>query len=354
VKRTHWVAVLIILLCALRAGAAEFVFHNITWNRHDTETGFREWVLFAKRAEPRPNDAYACLNLELQTYKLLADETGTHVRKEMNLKADRGVYRHGTDKSVTDLDGNVKMELSEREPVKVTTDKAKVVSTWDKKKKVRGRTMTTRSPIRIVSDTRVLTGTGANIYEQSGQGTQEAVQSRVKILRDVKMVIPGKLRGDPFAALPAGKAAAPESATPSPMIITAQGPLFFDRLANRALFENDVVVVRAGTRMTCRKLTLTFASRGPSETPKEGEEKDPRLKHMLAEHNVIIRNREQTFYGDTFDWDPKAQVGKLAGKPARMVTEDMDGRADTIEFEQKTGLVRYIGRSEVTIQLKPE
>jgi hypothetical protein len=354
-KRILWASVWMVLAGSGLAGASGFVFHNMRWNRHDEQTGYLQWVLFAARAEPRSESTYACQNLELQTYKLLEKESKPYAQKEMNLKADRGVYQHGVQQSTTDLKGNVRLELqSGREPAVITMDEAVVHSGWDKKRQVRWRTLRSESPVRVVSAGRVLTGLGTEANEESGDEEKQLVKSQVTILKDVKMVVPGDVKGDPFAALSAGKPAEASGAPSEPMVITAHGPLIFERMINQTTVENNVVVVRSGTRMTCRQLLLTFESGGVEARPEAERKGGMALKHMLARDKVVIRNAGQTFLGDSFDWDPRAAVGKLAGVPARMVTEDTTAHADVIEFEQKTNRIRFLGNAVVHIQLKPE
>jgi lipopolysaccharide export system protein LptA len=75
---------------------------------------------------------------------------------------------------------------------------------------------------------------------------------------------------------------------------------------------------------------------------------------MVAQGNVAVIGKDQRFSGDRFAWTPKDSVGILTGRPAKMTAPGSKAHADTIQFNQTTQSVNYVGNAVVEIELKPE
>ena len=370
-----------LVLCAGGAHAADAIFRNIRWPRHDKTTGVLDWELRARTARPAiASNQYACSQPELVVYKLEKKNGRMRTRKDLFLRADSGTYLHMPKKASATLTGNVAIELYGAELTRLTTDAATVDTTlekqkgawpWSKAKAVKTRIIDTRSRVTMKSDSRQLVGDGMTIFQRiTADGFGD--KSMVTVHRNVTM----KLRGAAMAgALPAvpGAAASPKKETSAPVNITCLGPVAFDRLANVAAFHDQVALASADTTLHCDKLTLEFiqqpeptkdekatknverkAASKVDKATKDEKKKPPGLKSVLAEKNVVIIGKDQRFSGDRFVWDPERQVGTLTGEPATMTGAGARARADKIELDQETQSITYTGDAVVEIELKPE
>jgi len=366
-----------IVLCGGGARAADAIFHNIRWPRHDKTTGVLDWELRARTAEPViASNQYICTHLELVVYKLEKKDGRMRTRKDLFLRADSGTYLHGQATASAKLTGRVAIELYGEELMRLKTDEATVDTTWDKEKKVRTRTIKTRSRVTMESKSRGLVGDGMTIVQRTmADGVED--KSLVTVHRNVAMELRGAVTAGALPLMP--EAASPAKKTSTPVAITCLGPVAFDRLANVAVFHNQVALASADTTLHCETLTLTFAQqqRGKrnkrakkklaGKADKETKDKEakgkeakdekkpgPELKGMVAEKNVAIIGKDQRFSGDRFVWDPVRKVGTLTGKPATMTGAGARARATKIEFDQETQTVIYTGDALVEIELKPE
>ncbi len=368
-----------VLLCTLEAAAAEMVFNDVCWPRHNKTSGLPEWELRAATAKfnrDLPDEGYWCRQVEIRTFKLLEENRRQVLKTDSFLRGDEGRYYHDPDKPRANLAGNVVAESYGQQPVRVTTDKADI--TWSQDETVRTRRVVTESKVTLYSPGRTLVGEGFEAEERVNDTNPADSRSLLKMKRNVVMVI----EGTADAALPviAGNTSTPGSADAEPpqTTITCLKTFVFDRGRNWATFEDNVLMTRADTRMRCDKLKLTFAAqdaetrpagekeaagkktegKGPepraAEAAKPGDSAGMKLSRMIADKNVTMQGKDQQFSGDWFDWDPGAAVGKLTGSPARMLAQGLRGAAALIEFDQKNNRITYTGGAEVEIELKKE
>lgn len=361
-----------LVFCVGGARAADAIFYNIRWPRHDKTTGVLDWELRARTAEPViASDQYICTHLELVVYKLEKKDGRMRTRKDLFLRADSGTYLHGHAKASARLVGRVAIELYGEELTRLKTDEATVDTAWDKKTKVRTRTIKTRSRVTMESKSRGLVGDGMTIFQRTIAGGVED-KSMVTVHRNVTMELRGAATAGALPMIP--EAASPAKKTSAPVRIVCLGPVVFDRLANVAVFHNQVALASGDTTLHCETLTLTFAQQQREKRDKKPKKKlagkadketkdkkakdekkpGPELKGVVAEKNVAIIGKEQRFSGDRFVWDPVRKVGTLTGKPATMTGAGARARAGKIEFDQETQTVIYTGDAVVEIELKPE
>ena len=341
----RWCIVLLIFVSAA-AHAAEPVFEDIAWPRHNKDTGMLEWELRARTAQPTiAASEYQCTSLELHTYKL-AREGGRDVsKKDVYLRADKGTYVHGTDKATAKLVGHVIVELYETEEVRMITDEANIEWNSDAAKRTKMNRITSQSRVSMESQTRNLSGEGFEIFEQSVG--KEPAKSQLRLERNVLMIIRGAAMATPFVAMPGSKGQNPgPNAAPIPITISCLGPFIFDRAKNIMSFHNNVALVSGATTMKCRKLTVCF------KEVETGGKKKQELTSIVSEGNVAVASADQHFAGDRFDWEPLKALGKLAGTPARMNGPGTAATAQLIEFDQKTGLTKFTGQAEVLMDVK--
>jgi len=344
--------VLLLFLWGGAAVAADVVFRHITWPRHDRQTGLLEWELRARTASPRSSNEYACSYLRLFTYKAAAGGGVPRSRKDMYLEADKGMYVHGTESSRAKLIGDVEARFYGADPIRIETDEATLKSTWDKETGVKTRVIVTESKVVVSSPTRTLTGRGMTVFDRVDPGGRhDGHKSQITLERDVEMLLRDKGMADPFPAMSASGPGEAGPARDEPVRVSCFGPLVFDRLANRAIFHNQVAVRRGGTTLHCGKLTLTFAEPAAG---REGETPEMKLETMLAEEKVVIAGEEQRLSGETFTWDPGRAVGTLTGAPATMTAPDTTAWAEEIRYDQKAQRVEYVGNAEVEIELREE
>ncbi|MFH1731902.1 MAG: LPS export ABC transporter periplasmic protein LptC [Planctomycetota bacterium] len=366
-----------LLLCVGGARAADAIFHNIRWPRHDKTTGVLDWELRARTAEPAiASDQYTCTDPELVVYKLEEKDARMRTRKDLFLRADSGTYLHGQAKASAKLAGRVAIELYGEELTRLKTDEATIDTTWDKEKNVRTRTIKTRSRVTMESESRGLVGDGMTIFQRTiADGVED--KSMVTVHRNVTMELRGAATAGALPTIPGAERTAKE--TTEPVRITCLGPVAFDRLANVAAFHDQVALASAGTTLHCDALTLTFAQDQREERNKKAKKKSadkadketkdketkdkkakdekkpgPELKGVVAENNVAIIGKDQRFSGDRFVWDPAGKVGTLTGKPATMTGAGTRARAGKIELDQETQTVIYTGDAVVEIELKTE
>jgi lipopolysaccharide export system protein LptA len=264
----------------------------------------------------------------------------------MRLLAARGVYRHGMDRSHTTLQGNVRARFFGRNPLRVTTDRAVIVSSWDRAAGLRRQEMSTKSDVSVVGTERTLTGEGMSVFRQSREkeGQWADDKSIVTVKRNVVMVLRGGGSGLPAFADGEGGESHGEADTTR---ISCVGPLVFDRIANRACFHKHAKLARGGTTLQCDRLTMSF------KAGKGGDDTRPELRELLAEDNVVLDAPDQSFRGQRFEWDPARQTGRLSGNPARMSGKGASASADLIRFDEKTQVIRYTGNpARVVVQLK--
>ena len=349
-------------VCGGQAEAAQASFRNITWPRHDRKTGIVDWELRARTAEPTiANDQYRVTQPEVTVYKVVEKDGRWRTRKDLTLRADSGTYIHGREKSFARLDGHVVTQLFGEETVELKTSDATIRATADAKTEIKTRVVETRSKVVMASETRQLIGEGATIVQKTtkdGAGDK----SIVTVHRNVTMEIRGAGASDTLPVVP-GVAGPQEKEPAGPVTVTCLGPLVFDRLANTAVFQNQVALERAGTTLHSDELTLRFEQPEPKKGMKlskpreaETEKKDaaPKLASMVAKGSVAVIGKDQRFSGDRFAWTPKDGVGVLTGSPARMTATGSRATADKIEFNQQTQSVEYTGNAAVEIELKPE
>jgi len=343
------------VLCG-RAGAAQVSFENITWPRHDKDTGVLDWELRASTARPTVvENQYACVEPELTIFKVEEKGGRLRIRKDLYLRSERGTYVHGSRRAKADLAGRVVTELYGAEVVRLITRDATVDATWDKERQERTRLVTSRSPVTMKSKTRDMMGEGMEISQKTTK-TGAGDKSVVTIHRNITMEMRG---AEVSGALPVVPGAESADAAPAPIQITCLGPLVFDRLAQVASFRNQVALKKGDTTLHCDVLTLTFVSE-PDEEPagKEGAPKTPgagaALKTLLAEGHVAVLGKDQEMHGDRLTWDPEQGRGVLTGAPARMNAGGTKARAPNIEFSPKADSVTYTGGAVVEIELELE
>jgi hypothetical protein len=345
-------AVAVVLLAAApEAPAQDIVFRGIAWPRHDKKTGFREWELRARRAEPRSDDRYRCRAPELITYRMVEEDGVKRSRRELFLRSDEGVYLHGVGKSTAELRGHVRAELYAEEKLVIATDAAQVVSSWSKDRSVRRRTITTRSAVSMTSPTRVLTGEEMTIVDESHDREKEKEPERtswVRIERNVTMVFRGAGTASAFPGGLSPTEAAPGARPADRIRITCLGPFVYDRVRNVAAFHNDVTLSRGSERLTCGKLTLDLGEKKVKDQVRMA------LSRVLAEGDVRFAGEGQRLRGDRFLWTPERDEGVLEGQPARMTAEGMRGAAARIRMFPKSERIEYDGDAEVEIELGTE
>ncbi len=340
----RWCVMLAVLLCGSGADAADVLFRNIVWPRHDKQTGMLEWELRARTARPVSDHEYACSHVDLYTYEVVQENGQQRSRKELYLRADRGTYGHSANMDTAKLDGHVRTKLFGEDPIRISTAQAELECTWDNKKQIKTRTITSQSKVTMTSRTRDLTGDGMTVFKQTTG--KKITKSWLRLQRNVVMVIHGVEAAERFAVLPGSEAAPETRGQAAPMTISCLGQLVFDRVENRACFHQHVVLSGPTGTINCDRLTLHFQqAKGKAE---------PELTRLVAEENVALRGKDEHFSGNRFEWDPSRRLGKLAGRPARMTAPDTSAVAETIEFDQNAQLIRYTGNAEVRIDLKPE
>lgn len=333
--RRYLLAVLLLAACIATGHAADIIFYNISWPRHDKATGILEWELSASTARPVSDTEYACSHPELYAFKL-AGEGGSQVsKKDLHLRADQASYIHGAATARAKLAGNVVAELYGAETVTLTTNDAELEFTWNDREKLKTRKIETNSKVTVTSETRRLTGDGLLVFEQvSADGQQKSTLTLNKNIVMEAQVEPGA------GALPdvtASQGQPGETAGPSAVTIACLGPFVFERSDNVAHFHNHVILTHDGTTLNCQKLTLLFENTGGTN---DGQLV---IAGMLAEDNVTVIGAEQRFSGDRFEWNPTVGAGTLVGSPAKMHAPGSVGSAERIKFDQETQVIKYIG-----------
>ena len=336
--KRHLLLVILSLACVSAVHAADIIFYNISWPRHDKATGILEWELSASTARPVSDNEYACSDPELYAFKL-AGEGGRQVsEKDLYLQADQASYIHGTATARAKLAGHVVATLYGAETVTMTARDAELEFTWNAREKLKTRRIDTNSKVTVTSETRKLTGEGMVVFEQvSGDGQQKSTITLNKNIVMEAQIEPGA------GALPdvtASQEQAAEAAGPTPVTIACLGPFVFDRSGNVAHFHNHVILTHGGTTLNCQKLTLLF-----EKATGQGEN-ELVIAGMLAEDNVTVSGTDQRFEGDRFEWNTTVGAGTLVGKPATMYAPGSVGTAERIEFDQETQVIKYIGVAE--------
>jgi len=340
-----------VLLSAASAPAADMVFFDIVWPKHDKESGFLEWELRAAKAVAHSHNQYECLNLELRAYELVEEAGRKLSKEEVFLRADRGTYVHSESNPKSTLRGNVRTTLRGKDPLEIVTDEATLEAEWDSARRAQSRIIASPKPVSITSQNRKLTGEGMTIIEQvavsklpDGKRARTLTQSRVRLHRNVVMVLEGG--AGPFSAM--SETPAPQGDRPAPVTISCVGEFALDRLQNRAQFREHVVLSQRDVRLNSDVLTLEFSG----EMTQLGT--GAKLRQLLAERKVTIDGGGQRFAGRRFEWSPTTAKGVLAGSPATMKSATIWVKAERIEFDQKAQRIRYTGMAEAEITTKAE
>lgn len=365
-----------VVLCAASVafGAAEIVFHDIAWPRHNAHTGHLESILHAQKAMPKPDEQYFCIRPRLSTYKLVEENGRRQVRRNLILRAEEGLYNWGAKESKAQLTGDVEALLYYEEPIAIRTPSATLqmtreeVSGTDGKSVLKDHVIQSPDHVEVRSRTRTLTGREMLLREQvredllPGEKVREEITiSRMMIRQNPRMTLREEGGMVALPAMPGMSGATPDEAD-AVVVIETDGPLVVDRLANVARFkaqapDERVVITRgtgeAATTLASRVLTIEFED-ADSDTDDEVT-----IRRLVAEQLVRYTGRDeegrpQQFTGERFEWDPTKSQGTLSGSPATMDTADLSARAPLIEFNQEENTIRCSQGAELTIELRSQ
>ncbi|ODS34488.1 MAG: hypothetical protein SCARUB_00364 [Candidatus Scalindua rubra] len=107
--------------------------------------------------------------------------------------------------------------------------------------------------------------------------------------------------------------ASPKDPAYESITITWKGRMTFQQNINRALFEDDVVVNKEGTKLYCEKLVIKF------------DDQNSTMKHLEATKDVHLIEKREDYYrearGEKLIWASKENYTELYGNPLASVRD---------------------------------
>lgn len=125
----------------------------------------------------------------------------------------------------------------------------------------------------------------------------------------------------------------------SPIEITAQKAMEWQRAKKQYIARENVVVKQGGTTITADLLTADY---------REGAQTSMEIWQLTAEGNVTISDGKNTAYGDLGVYDVTAGVATLTGQDLRLVSPDQTVTAkDKMEYFNNERKARAVGNAKV-------